>query len=71
MVLNRSKTDRVPITTPKALTSEIDSYKRVKGYTSRSKAIQELVKLGLEAEYEKKPELKLAVQSEMAKSHEN
>ncbi|MGG5333919.1 CopG family ribbon-helix-helix protein [Enterococcus sp. AZ163] len=71
MSINRNKTDRVPITTPKDLTKEIDAYKQVKKYSSRSRAIQELVKLGLESEYERHPGMKNDIQLVLDQSIED
>lgn len=58
MAINREKTDRIPLTTPKEVTKEIDAYKIAKGYKTRAKAIRALIGLGLESEYKKDNELK-------------
>lgn len=62
MAINRKTTDRIPLTFPKSLTNEVDAYASLnKNIKTRAKAVRILVKKGLEAEYNKNPELEVEV----------
>lgn len=62
MAINRNTTDRIPLTFPKSLTNEVDAYVSLnKNIKTRAKAVRILVKKGLEAEYNKNPELEVKV----------
>lgn len=66
MANNPNKSDRYPLSTPKYLTSEIEAYLTVTNrYKTRNAAIRALIRMGLDTEYERSPELKRKVQKKL------
>lgn len=72
MPINKKKSDRIDLISPKELTRKVELYKKIKNLKgSRNKAFRNLVELGLEAECEKSPDLKAAIQNEIDKQQED
>jgi len=71
MAINREKSDRIDLVSPKPLTRKIELYQSIKKYKTRNKAVRALVELGLEAECEKSPQLKDTIQKHMEQQPED